>query len=319
MADRESQLEIGAKAIEELLGEFRAGNIGQRNIEKTKLERHLGELSRRWDRRFPGLPQEQLAYSSIKGVSRRGVRDEYLKGIIAKLLEGIEGENNTIVNPACVWGRHARDVARRLAGYRVIGTDIDPRFERLYRHLPGRRTPGNYEFIKDDIFNPKVETRPTAVVFFGACASLSDAAMDYAIESHCPLLVCRACCHAMIGGNTDIVKQPDFLNRLARLQFFIFAKKLAKLKAKGHYFSPKYSAEHYPRSETAKTLTNSDELIEVARNAISSDICKSIIDLDRYLHLAEAGYDVWYRAEMFVAQIATKTQRNQGGSANGGS
>jgi len=45
-------------------------------------------------------------------------------------------------------------------------------------------------------------------------------------------------------------------------------------------------------------------VIEVARNAISSDICRSIIDLDRYLHLGEAGYDVWYRAEMFVGRLA---------------
>ncbi len=315
MADHESQLEIGAKAIEVLLGEFRAGTFGRRDAEKESLEKHLAELSKRWDERFPWLTEGQFAYSSFQDVSRRGVWAEYLKGIIVKSLEGIEGE--TIVNPVCVWGRDARDLAKRLPGWKVLATDISPRYDRLYNRWPWSRTPGNYEFVKDDIFNPKVETKPTAVVFFGACASLSDAAMDYAIESNCPLLLCRACCHAMIGGNTDIVKQPDFLNRLTRLQFFIFAKKLAKLKAKGHYFSPKYSAEHYPRSETAKTLTNSDELIDVAGNAISSDICKSIIDLDRYLHLAEAGYDVWYRAEMFVAQIATKAQRHEEMQENG--
>ena len=39
--------------------------------------------------------------------------------------------------------------------------------------------------------------------------------------------------------------------------------------------------------------------------------CKSIIDLDRYLHLAEAGYNVWYGAEMSVAQIAAKAQRHE--------
>jgi len=91
------------------------------------------------------------------------------------------------------------------------------------------------------------------------------------------------------------------------------AKRLAKLrdKADGRYFSPKYSAEHYPRSEMAKRLTNSKEVIELARNAVSSDICKSIIDLDRYLHLAEAGYDVWYRAEMFVAELAAKRKGKQ--------
>jgi hypothetical protein len=255
MAGGKDQLEMGAVAMEGLLGEFRVGNIGR---------------------------------------------------------PGVEGsQDGLIVNPACVWGRHSRDLARRLAGFTVIGTDINPRFERFYNRLPRSRTPSNYEFEKDDIFNPKVQGAPAAVVSFGACASLSDAAMDYAIESHCPLLVCRACCHAMIGGNTDIVKRPDFMNRVFRFQFFIFAKRLAKLKAKGHYFSPKYSAEHYPRSETGKRLTNSKEVIEVACNTLNSDICKSIIDLDRYLHLAEAGYDVWHRAEMFVAQIATKAQRHE--------
>jgi hypothetical protein len=111
----------------------------------------------------------------------------------------------------------------------------------------------------------------------------------------------------MIGGNTDIVKRPGFSNRLFRLQALILAKRLSKLKANGHYFSPKYAAEHYPRSETARRLTNSKEVMEVARNTVNSDICRSIIDLDRYLHLAEAGYDVWYRAEMFIAQIAANT------------
>ncbi len=133
--------------------------------------------------------------------------------------------------------------------------------------------------------------------------------MDYAKKSHCPLLVCRACCHAMIGGNTDIVKRPDFSNRAFRFQIFLFARRLARLREKGHYFSPKYSAEHYPRSETAKRLTDSKEVTEVARNTLNTDFCKSIVDLGRYLHLAEAGYDVWYRAEMFVAQIDTKAQR----------
>ena len=307
MADRESQLEIGAKAIEGLLGEFRAGNFGRRDAEKESLEKHLAELSKRWDERFPWLPEGQFAYSSFQDVSRRGVWAEYLKGIIVKLLEGIEGE--TIVNPVCVWGKHARDLAKRLPGWKVLATDISPRYDRFYNRWPWSTTPSNYEFVEEDIFNPKVEMKPTAVVFFGGCASLSDAAMDYAIGSNCPLLVCRACCHAMIGENMDIVKQPDLLNRLYRLQFFILAKTFAKLKAKGYYWSPKYSAEHYPRSETAKTLTNSDELIEVARNAISSDICKSIIDLDRYLHLVESGYDVWYRAEMFVARLATDRQK----------
>jgi len=307
MTGGKDQIEIGTVAMEGLLGEFRAGNIGQPGLEKIRLQRHLGQLSRRWDERFSALLEEPLEYSSCKGIVRPGRRDEYLKGIIVKLLEGSRG--GLIVNPVCVWGRHSRDLARRLAGFTVIGTDINPRYERFYNRLPLTRTPSNYEFRKDDIFNPKVQVAPAAVVFFGACASLSDAAMDYAIESHCPLLVCRACCHVYIGGNTDIVKRPDFWNRVSRFMTFIFAKRLARLKAKGHYFSPRYSAEHYPRSETAKRLTNSKEVIEVARNTVNSDICRSIIDLDRYLHLAEAGYDVWYRAEMFVARLATDRQK----------
>jgi len=305
MADRECQLEMGAEAMGGLLEEFRAGNVGRRGVEKGGLEKHLGEVSRRWDERFPGLPEAQFAYSSFKGASRRGVRDEYLKGIIVRLLEAREGESSTIVNPACVWGRHARDLARRLGAFRVIGTDIQSVGDWLYRHIPLKRTPENYEFRRDDIFNPKVEGEPAAVVFFGACGSVTDAAMDYAIESNAPLLICRTCCHDNIGGNTETVKRFGLLNWAFRFKNFIYAKR--REKAKGDYFSPKYSKHHYPRSEAARGLTNPDELIEVARNTVDSDICRSIIDLDRYLHLAEAGYDVWYRAEMFVAQIATNT------------
>ena len=307
MSGSKDQLEMSEVAMEGLLGEFRAGNIGERGLEKIGLGRHLGELSRRWGEKFPGLPEEPFAYSSFKGISRKGRRDEYLKRIIVKLLAGCEG--GMIVNPACVWGRHSRDLARRLRALNVIGSDIQGAWDWVYGHMPWTRTPANYQFRRDDIFEPKVQVEPSAVVFFGACASLSDAAMDYAIGSHCPLLVGRTCCHAMIGGNIETVK-PDFVSRLF---LFLMAKRLARLREKpdGRYFSPRYSAEHYPRSETAKRLTNSKEVIEVARNAVSSDICRSIIDLDRYLHLAEAGYDVWYRAEMFVSQIATKAQRHE--------
>ena len=155
MAGGKDQLEMGAVVMEGLLGEFRAGNIGQPGVEKARLRRHLGELSWRWDERFSWLSEEPLAYSSCKGIARPGRRDEYLKGIIVKLLEGSRG--GLIVNPVCVWGRHSRDLARRLAGFTVIGTDINPRFDRFYNLLPHCRTPSNYEFKKDDIFNPKVQ------------------------------------------------------------------------------------------------------------------------------------------------------------------
>jgi len=306
MADGKDQLEMGAIAMEGLLSEFRAGNIGPSDVEKVKLGQYLGEISRRWDEKFPGLPGEPSANRSLKAIPQPGRRKDYLKRIIVELLTDCEG--GTIVEPACLWGSHSRNLARRFPHHRFISTDIQGKADWLYRHIPWTRTPANYQFRRDDIFNPKVHSGPSAVVFIGACASLTDAAMDYAIGSHCPLLVCMACCHAMIGGNSDFVKS-DFLGRV---YLFLVAKKLAKLREKpdGRYVSPKYSTEHYPRSETAKRLTNSKEVIEVARNAVSSDICRGIIDLDRYLRLAEAGYDVWYRAEMFVAQTA-KAQRHE--------
>ncbi|MHC4533745.1 MAG: hypothetical protein ACYS6K_07320 [Planctomycetota bacterium] len=230
MAGDKDQLEMGAVVMEGLLGEFRSGNIGQGGDEKGRLKRHLGEISRRWDEKFPGLSEEPFAYSSFKDITRSGRQDEYLKGIIVGLLEGSEG--GMIVNPVCVWGRHSRGLARRLPDWKVFGTDIHPAYEQLNNHLPWSRTPSNYEFKKDDIFNPKVQGEPSAMVSFGACASLSDAVMDYAIESHCPLLVCRACCHVYIGGNIDIVKRPDFWNRVSRFINFIWAKRLAKLRDK---------------------------------------------------------------------------------------
>ena len=57
-----------------------------------------------------------------------------------------------------------------------------------------------------------------------------------------------------------------------------------------------------PRSETAKGVSNSDEFQAVARDSPGSDICRAIIDLDRYLHLVERGFSVQYQGELFVAE-----------------
>lgn len=291
---------IAEESLKALLEEFRAGHVGQRQFERDRLQAHLAELSRQWDESFPGLPDEPFAYSSFRGVSRRGVRDTYLKVTIVELLGGIEGEGKTIINPVCVWGRHARDLARGLVQYRVIGTDIRSEMDRLYGRMPFVKTPENYEFRQEDIFEPTLETRPTAVVFFGACGSLSDAAMDYAIEAGAGYVICRTCCHENVGGNTEIVKQFNLLNLLFRLKNLIYAQRCRQ--KTGEYFSPKYTENQYPRSEIARGLSHSAEFIEIARRTVDSDICRSVIDLDRYLHLAEAGYDVLYRAEMFVAR-----------------
>jgi hypothetical protein len=42
--------------------------------------------------------------------------------------------------------------------------------------------------------------------------------------------------------------------------------------------------------------------MEASRNSVDSDVCRTIIDLDRYLKLAEAQYDIWYKGELFVAR-----------------
>ncbi len=302
MSDEKGQLGIGSKAFAALLEEFRKGRIADRRAEKQALEKHLSALSTEWDEKFPGFPQEAFPHASLRGVRRRGVRDEYLKNIIVDLLktQAPKYPDNTIVNPVCVFGRHARDVASRLRHFKIIATDIDPTFNWLYEHILRRRNPDNYEFTPDDIFNPKLKAAPTAVIFFGACGSLSDAAMDYALQTDCPYLVCRTCCHDNIGGNTTITRKFSALNLAFRLKNLVYARK--RKKATGEYFSQKYSRDQYPRSETARGLSNSDEFMEVSRNSVDSDICRTIIDLDRYLYLAENQYRILYKGEMFVAR-----------------
>ena len=301
MSDGKGQLERGIGAFAGLLDEFRAGNIASRKLEAHTIERHLRELSTRWDEEFPGFPQERYPYASLRGVCRRGVRDEYLKKIIKKLLEANVPEtgDRTIANPACVFGRHARDVASRLGHFKVIATDIDPTFNWFYEHVLRRRNPDNYEFAQDDIFNPKLKAAPTAVVFFGACGSVSDGAIDYAIETNCPHLICRTCCHDNIGGNTTITKRFSALNWAFRLKNSVYTRR--REKGRGDYFSHKYSRDRYPQSEAARGLSNSDEFMEISRNSVGSDTCRTIVDLDRYLHLVENGYDVLYKGELFVA------------------
>ena len=52
----------------------------------------------------------------------------------------------------------------------------------------------------------------------------------------------------------------------------------------------------------AIVCADSAELLEVARHSVDSDVCRAIIDLDRFLHLAENGYRVRYKGELFVAR-----------------
>ncbi|MCF7974876.1 MAG: SAM-dependent methyltransferase [Phycisphaerae bacterium] len=137
------------------------------------------------------------------------------------------------------------------------------------------------------------------MVFFGACGSLSDAAMDFAVQSGAQHILCRTCCHDNIGGNTVIVKRPSTINRLFRLKNLIHQTWTHHVP--GHYFSSQYTWHDYPRSQAAGKLSHSGEFLEICQHSVDSDICRALIDLDRSLYLAEHGYQVWTKGELIVA------------------
>ena len=294
-------------ALEGLLGEYRQGNIVALSAERMGMEQHAGPLTARWDERFPGFPSDTFPYTSFRGQHYRGRRDSYLKEIIVESLGGRGGDATIIVNPACVFGRHARNLASRLPRATVVATDIDPGWQRLYRLARMGRLPANYTFVKDDIFDSHLDLEPTAVVFFGACGAVSDAAIDYAISRGATFLMCRTCCHDNIGGNVAITRRPGGVNRFFRFKNWAYGRMRTSARFAGFYFSDRYSPRAYPRSEAARDVTTADELLAVARDSADSDICRAIIDLDRYVHLVEKGFGVLYQGEMFVAERKAQT------------
>ena len=295
------QCELAMKALEGLLNEFRHGNIVALSAEEEGMARHAGSLSARWNDRFPGFPIDGFPYTSFRGEHYRGHRDAYLKDIIVQSLADRGGET-TVVNPACVFGRHACHLARRLPRVKVIGADIDPRWFNMYRVVRLGSLPGNFTFVKDNIFAPRLEVQPTAVVFFGACGAVSDGALDYAIVSGAKFVMCRTCCHDNIGGNATITARPNPVNRFFRFKNWSYDRMRKAPKYTGFVFSPSYTPSAYPRSAAGRRLSTTDEFMAAARESADSDICRAIIDLDRYLHLAEQGFRVEYQGEMLVAE-----------------
>ncbi len=293
---------MAKKAFTGLLTEFRGGRIGERCTERPLLKRHLSALSTQWDERYPGFPETPACHASFMGVVRRSVRDHYLRTLIVQELKSTypdKLDTLTIVNPACVFGRHAQDLAARLP-CRVIGTDIFGPSSWLYNHVRiPKKTPENYAFVQDNIFEPKLDVQVSAVVFFGACGSLSDAAIDYAVRSGAQHILCRTCCHDNIGGNTVIVKRPNTLNRLFRMKNYIHQKSTRHMP--GHYFSSQYTPHAYPRSQAARALSDASEFQTLSQHSVDSDICRALIDLDRCLYLAEHEYQVWTKGELIVA------------------
>jgi hypothetical protein len=289
--------------LQGLLSEFRRGRIADRHRtrEASAIRFHLDEHHAAWDRVFPAFPACPWKRRTLMWEYHRGRRDAYLERLIITYVPASAPRNRLIVNPATVLGRHARSLARELPAYQVVGTDIDAIGDRLYRFVSSWKYHRlrNYRFVRESIFEPDLERRPAAVVFFGACGSVTDGCMDYAIAVNSPFLICRSCCHENIGGNTEIVRRPCPINWFFAGKNWAFAR--LKEKRKGFYFSARYARGAYPRSRAARQIMDAATIVAIARNAPDSDICRSIIDLDRCLFLREKGYDVMYREELFFA------------------
>lgn len=294
--------ELPLAALSGLLDVFRQGSIIEPHAESEGIGRHMGPLTALWDKTFPDFPKRYFPYTSFKGQYYRGRRDSYLRDIIVRTLADQDSDAGIIVNAASVFGRHACHLAKELPRFRVVGADIQPAWHWAYRLVRGFRLPDNYTFVRENIFAPKLDVRPTAVVFFGACGSVTDGAMDYAINSGARYLLCRTCCHDNIGGNLSVIRRPNYVNRFFRLKNRSFARMIRTGKYPDYYFSDKYPRNAYPRSKAAVSVTSSDELQQVARHSADSDICRAIIDLDRHLYLVEHGFRVAYQGELFVAE-----------------
>lgn len=287
-----------------LLRGFREGRFADssRQWEDAAIREHLGTHYAAWERVFPTFPRCRWKRRSIAWEAKRGERDAYLRGLVADLVPCGGHELRLIHNPATVFGRHARFLAKALPNHEVVGTDIDARWERVYRALFFWRFLGldNYRFERENVFDPVPGRRPVAVTFFGACGSITDGGIDAGIASGAPFLAFRSCCHDNIAGNTEIVRHRGRpINDFFALKNFTFARE--KQKGRGFYFDERYGSGAYPRSRAARELADAATFLTLARSSPDSDICRSIIDLDRCLYLREHGYDVLYREELFFA------------------
>ena len=228
-------------ALEGLLSLFRAGQIISSQLERRGIKQYTSSLTARWNRKFSGFPSEFFPYTSFRGQYHRGRRDAHLRDIIVRVLANTDTATTVIVNPACSFGIHACKLASRLAGATVIETDINTVWNRIYRFVQWYHIPDNCSFTKDNVFSPRLEVQPTAVVFFGACGGVTDGAIDYAIKSRARYLMFRTCCHDNIGGNTEIDKLPSLVNLLFRLK----NREYRRIQSKGNY-ADYYFSESYP-------------------------------------------------------------------------
>ena len=289
--------------MESLLGEFRRGNIADkdRTHEALAIRTHLGEVSALWDRALPPFPPCPWKRRTFAWENSKGIRDTYIKRLITSVLAEYDGPRRLIVNPATVFGRHARELSHDLPTFEVLGTDIDSTWDFLYGIASHRKYAGlkNYRFARENIFLPNMEREPAVVTFFGACGSLTDGCIDYALALNTPFVICRSCCHENIADNTVIVRRPGLLNFFWSMKngtMGLFMKMRPSFS-----FSGPYLKDSYPRSKSARRLMDADTTLSLAQSSVDSDICRGLIDLDRCMYLQEHGYDVLYREEVFFA------------------
>jgi len=103
------------RPTESLLHEFRQGNIAdkKRTQEDNALKTHLDEISLAWDHVFPAFPDYPWTCRTCSWEYHRGKRDAYLKRLLTNCVPEHDTGSRLIVNPATVFGRYARSLARQ--------------------------------------------------------------------------------------------------------------------------------------------------------------------------------------------------------------
>lgn len=242
------------------------------------------------------LPRRLLKHKILV----RGVKDALLKRIIGRLCRGRVG---WILNPCCVFARHARDIAVRLPMAEVLATDIDPRWKQISEVLAAatfQRKPGNFHFRVESVYETPVLHNPLAVCFFGGCGSLTDAGLKLAVTSKAGFIVARACCHENIGMNTQMSTRAFTIwnvgHRLKNRAYRHYADKC------GYYFHRSATIGTYPMSRAFRGMLDPAAMLRCAQHAVDCSLCRAVIDLDRVEFLVESGYVLLgYYESMFVA------------------
>lgn len=234
----------------------------------------------------------------------RGAKDALLKTVIETLCRGCSG---WILNPCCVFARHAREIAERLPMADIVATDIDPRWERLFRFFRAarfKRDSANFNFRVENAYEARAPASALAICFFGACGSLTDAALRLAINSQANFVVGRACCHENIGMNTEMsTRSPTIWNLGHRIKNQVYRHYATKRGFYGHHSA---AISTYPQSETFRQKIDKSGMLRCARHAVDCRLCQLIIDLDRVVFLVEHGFGVLsYSENMFVAARGT--------------